>query len=326
MSDTKYINWGIMGCGTIAHKFAEDLCKIPTALVYAVASRDLKKANDFGRLYNAYSCYGSYEELVKNTEVDVIYIATPHVFHYENTLLCLDHKKAVLCEKPFAMTIKQVREMIRIAQKNQVFLMEALWTYFLPHYTYVLEIIASKKLGNVLHLKADFGFVSNSSPEERLFNKKLGGGSLLDVGIYPLFAALTILGYPDQIQAKAYFGDTGVDENCSVELSYKNGRKASLYSSITKKTKTEAIITLDQGKIIVHSRFHEPSSVTIIKNETSELLQFPVDTHGYSFEAVHVQQMLTLHRTESTVMTFEKSLQLIALLDTIREKIGLYYE
>lgn len=326
MNQKKNINWGIMGCGKIAHKFANDLLKIPNTSIYAVASRDLKKAKDFGQYYNAYSCYGSYEELVKNPEVDVIYIATPHVFHYENTLMCLEHKKAVLCEKPFAMTTVQVKEMIRIAQKNQVFLMEALWTYFLPHYTYVLETIVSKQLGDVLDLKADFGFTSKFDPEGRLFNKQLGGGSLLDVGIYPLFSALTILGYPEQIEAKAHFGETGVDENCNMQLTYSNGATASLYSSITNETKTEAVIRLEKGIITIHGCFHEPSSITITKNGTSEVYPFPVDTHGYNFEAIHVQQMLLENRTESTIMTFNKSIQLINLLDAVREKIGLHYE
>ncbi len=319
-------NWGILGCGKIAHKFAEDILRVPNAKLHAVASRSLQKAREFGHNYNVFNCYGNYEELSLNPEIDVIYIATPHVFHFENTVSCLNNKKAVLCEKPFAMNASQVKKMIATAKKNNVFLMEALWTYFLPHYQYVLKLIESKKLGEVKILKADFGFATTFDPNGRIFNKKLGGGSLLDVGIYPLFAALSILGYPNNINAEASFGKTGVDETCTMQLHYNNGATASLFSAITKKTNTEAIIEFEKGTIIINSRFHEPSSVTIKKGNESKVLEFEVSTNGYSFEAIHVQEMLLQNRTESTIMTFDKSLQLIDLLDTVRHKIGLQYE
>ncbi|WP_188112136.1 Gfo/Idh/MocA family protein [Aquimarina sp. RZ0] len=327
MSQKESINWGILGCGKIAHKFAEDLMTIHNASLYAVASRDQKKAMRFAKIYNTSIYYGDYNDLVTDPLIDVIYIATPHVFHYDHTLLCLGHKKAVLCEKPFAMNEYQVKEMIAVSKENQVFLMEALWTYFLPHYEYVLELIKSNKLGAVKSLKADFGFASTFDPEGRLFNKKLGGGSLLDVGIYPLFAALSLLGFPEEIAAKATFGKTAIDENCTMELTYKNEMSASLYSSITEETKTEAIIELEKGTITINSRFHEPSSIHIQEhNKKSELLEFPVHTNGYNFEALHVQEMLQQGNTESTIMTFDKSLQLIRLLDKVREKINLQYD
>ncbi len=319
------IKWGIIGCGKIAHKFAEDICSLTNATLFAVASRDLNKAQAFGNTYEAQICYGNYEELAKDSNIDIIYIATPHVFHYENTLMCLKNKKAVLCEKPFAMSTDQVLEMIAVAKQNQVFLMEALWTYFLPHYQYVLGLLESKELGKIKNLKADFGFATSFDPEGRLFNKKLGGGSVLDVGIYPLFAALTILGYPEDIKGKATFGKTGVDETCTMQLLYKNGVTASLFSAITQKTNTEAIITLENGTIIINSRFHEPSSVTLLKDGKAELLEFEVNTNGYNFEAIHAQKMLLQNRTESTIMTFEKSIQLIQLLDAVRKEIGLDY-
>ncbi len=326
MSKDVSIKWGIIGCGKIAHKFAEDLLTIPNAVLHAVASRDLIKAKNFGKTYNAFSCYGSYEELVLNPDVDVIYIATPHVFHFENTLMCLHHKKAVLCEKPFAMDINQVKEMITVAKENQVFLMEALWTYFLPHYQYVLGLVKSEELGSIKSLKADFGFVSNFNPNGRMFNKKLGGGSLMDVGIYPLFAALSILGYPEEINAKATFGETGVDNTCTMQLQYKGNITASLFSAITQQTNTELILELEQGTISINNKFHEPSSISITKNEAKQTLEFPVDVNGYKFEAMHVHEMLAQNRIESTIMTFEKSLQLIELLDSVRGKIGLHYD
>lgn len=326
MNSQRIINWGILGCGKIAHHFAKDLDAVPNAKLYAVASRNLKKAQDFGNDYQVTSFYGNYEELCQDPNIDVVYIATPHVFHYENTLICLTNKKAVLCEKPFAMNRSQVEEMIALAKKNQVFLMEALWTYFLPHYKYVLDIVLSKELGEVKTLKADFGFTTPFDPEGRVFNKKLGGGSLLDVGIYPLFAALSILGYPEDISAQATIGKTGVDENCSMQLHYKNGVTASLFSAITQETATEAVLELEKGIITIDSQFHVPTSVTILKDGKSKRIEFDVTTKGYNFEAIHVQDMLLQNRKESTIMSFEKSLQLINLLDTVRDKIGLHYE
>lgn len=322
---TKKINWGILGCGKIAHKFAEDLLTVPKANLYAVASRSEEKANEFASKYNTPVSYGSYEELSKDPNIDVIYIATPHVFHYENTLMCLNNKKAVLCEKPFAMNTTEVKELIHVAKQKNVFLMEALWTYFLPHYQFALNKIKSEELGSVISLKADFGFAAKYDPKERLFNKKLGGGSLLDVGVYPLFAALSILGYPKEIRAIAIFGKTEVDETCDMKLQYENGVTASLYSSITKQTKTEAIIELEKGTVTINSRFHEPSSVTIQREGRSETKEFPSTTNGYNFEAIHVQEMLAQNLKESTIMTFDKSLQLIQLLDSVRKIIKLEY-
>jgi predicted dehydrogenase len=322
---TKTYKWGILGPGKIAHKFAKGLAQVPGAELYAVASRSVAKAEEFAKEFNATKFYGSYEDLVKDEEVDIIYVATPHVFHREHTLLCLKHKKAVLCEKPFAMNKEQVNEMILTAKKENIFLMEALWTYFLPHYQYVLELVKSEKFGKITGLEADFGFEAPYLPENRLLNKDLGGGSLLDIGIYPVFAALTLLGKPDTISAKAEFSETGVDESCNIVFNYQNGVRAHLLSTIDKTTPTTATINFEKATVTINRRFHEPTSVTILHNDQEETISFDVNTNGYNFEAEHVQQMLAQGRTESTVMSFEKSLELIGLLDGIREEIGLVY-
>jgi len=322
---TKTYKWGLLGPGKIARKFAKGLTEVPGAELYAVASRSEAKAEEFAKEFNATKFYGSYADLVKDEELDIIYIATPHVFHYEQSLLCLKHKKAVLCEKPFAMNKEQVNEMILTAKKENVFLMEALWTYFLPHYQYVLELVKSEKFGKVKGLEADFGFEAPFLPEKRLFNKDLGGGSLLDIGIYPVFAALSLLGKPTTISAQAEFSETGVDESCSIIFNYQNGVRANLLSTIDKTTPTTATITFEKAKLTINRRFHEPTSVTVLHNNQEETISFDVKTNGYNFEAEHVQQMLAQGRTESTVMSFEKSLELIGLLDEIREEIGLVY-
>ena len=321
-------HWAILGCGHIAHKFAEDLIATQGATLYAVGSRSLEKAENFKQQHQAHKAYASYEALVKDPEVAIVYIATPHVFHKEVTLLCLAHGKAVLCEKPFAMNHKEVKDMIAFAKAKQTFLMEALWTYFLPHYQYVLQIVHSKELGAIKSLKADFGIDVPKDPSHRLYNKNLGGGSLLDVGIYPVFAAMTLLGNPDKIEAKATLDTNGIDLNCDMELTYSNQVKAHLFAAIDTKTDTTCLIELEKGTICINSRFHDPAgiSITISKNGNTKTIDFPGSVHGYHYEILHCQEMLAQGKTESDIMTFEKSIQLITLLDTIRKEIGLVYE
>jgi len=322
---SKIIQWGILGCGKIAHKFAQDLLKVTNAKLHAVASRNLKKSVLFGLLYNSENCYGSYLELCLDNTVDVIYIATPHSFHFEHTILCLNHSKAVLCEKPFALNSNQVAHMIDLAREKNVFLMEAMWTLFLPHFQYVLNLIESKELGEITNLKADFGYQFGFNPESRIYNKSLGGGSLLDIGIYPVFAALNMLGIPSNINAKAQMTSTEVDENCDIVFQYKNGVSASLFSSVVEETKTEAILTFEKGTVHIHSRFHEPSKLTITTAEETTEKTFEVQPNGYNFEAEHVTDLLLNNKKESPLMTFDKSLQLMKLLDQIRAEIGLDY-
>lgn len=322
---TKAYNWGILGAGKIAGKFSEDLARVSGAVLYAVASRSPYKAEEFARAHGIKNSYDSYLELAEDENIDIIYVATPHVFHFEHTMLCLEHKKAVLCEKPFGINLGQVESMISLAKQKNVFLMEALWTQFLPHFQYVLELTESKKYGELLGLEADFGFNAPFDPEKRIYNKELGGGSLMDVGIYPVFLALSLLGDPEDIIAEASIGKTGVDENCTIQLLYSNGVKANLYSAINETTPTTATLRFEKAKLTINSRFHEPSSVSIQFNGKNETREFPVSTHGYNFEAAHVQKMLREDRTESNLMTFEKSKQLISMLDSIRKKIKLEY-
>ncbi|WP_430928955.1 Gfo/Idh/MocA family protein [Polaribacter marinivivus] len=321
----KKVKWGILGCGKIAQKFALDLAKVENAELYAVASREQQKANDFANRYNFKFAYNAYNLLAKDKLVDAIYIATPHVFHKENTILCLKHKKAVLCEKPFAMNLGEVTEMITVAKENNVLLMEALWTYFLPHYQFLLEVFQSKKYGELLELKADFGFKPfKNQLNDRLFKKSLGGGSLLDIGIYPIFAALSTLGKPESINANATFFENGADSSCDISFNYKNA-KAELHSTLLAETPTEAIFTFEKAKVTIHTRFHEPTTVSIVTANTTETKDFNYKTIGYSYEIEHFNQLLRNHKIESNLMTYEFSKTLIQTLDNVREKIGLTY-
>ena len=321
----KRIQWGIIGLGSIANKFATDLASVEDSQLVAVASRSQQKAAKFAFKYNSKKAYDSYEKLVKDSQVDAVYIATPHCFHKEHTLLCLRHKKAVLCEKPFAMNLQDVTEMVEVAKEHNVLLMEALWTFFLPHFNYVIDVVKSQKFGKLKSLEADFGFFHPYDIEHRLFNKQLGGGSLLDIGIYPIFVALSSLGKPKSIAAAATFFDNGADSSCSLIFDY-GITKAYLKSSLLEETPTEAIFTFEDAVVKLNTRFHESPIVTIYKDEKQEMLDFNYKTFGYSYEIAHFSQLIREGKKESNIMTFEFSKKLISTMDEVREIISLEYD
>lgn len=321
----KTIKWGIIGLGTIANKFATDLLTIPDAELYAVASRDQEKADYFADKYNARKAYNSYQALANDPEIDAVYIATPHALHKENALMCLEKGIAVLGEKPFAMNAVEVEEMIAKAKEKNVLLMEALWTYFLPHYQFVLKELKNKTYGNILKIEADFGFQRPYNTKARLFNKAMGGGSLLDIGIYPIFATLSTLGLPEHIEASATFFENGTDSTCNMTFGYENNVKAYLKSSLVEVLPTEAIFYCEKGTLKINTMFHMPTTVTIIANGTEETLDFGYNTIGYNFETIHFNQLLRGGKTESDIMTFEFSRNLIKTLDEVRKIIKLEY-
>ena len=319
------IRWGIIGLGKIAHKFATDLLTVEDAELYAVASRTREKADEFSEKYGAAKAYDNYNDLAHDSNVDAVYIATPHSFHKENTMLCLKNGIAVLCEKPFAMNAKEVHEMIDCAKANNVLLMEALWTYFLPHYNYVLDLINKETYGKILKLEADFGFRQEFDETNRVIKKELGGGSLLDIGIYPIFAALSTLGNPNDIEAEATFFENDVDSSCTMIFKYNNGVNAYLKSTLLEETPTEAVFHCEKGIIKINSRFHEPSTVTITSNGKEETKDFGYTSFGYNYEVMHFNELLRQGKIQSDVMTYSFSNKLIKTLDKVSQIIGLEY-
>ncbi|WMI70111.1 Gfo/Idh/MocA family protein [Mangrovimonas sp. YM274] len=320
------IKWGIIGLGKIANKFAQDLLTVDNCELVAVASRNQERSDAFAGTYGAQNAYGSYEQLAKDPNVDAVYIATPHSYHKEHSILCLSHQKAVLCEKPFAMNSQEVLEMMASAKANDTLLMEALWTYFLPHYQHVLKMLKENTYGKLLKMNADFGFYKDFDNESRLFKKTLGGGSLLDIGIYPIFAALTTLGAPKSIEASATFFDNGADSTCSMVFHYEDGVEAHLKSTLLEETPTVAEFYCEKGLIKINGRFHEPSTVTLIPNEGApETLDFNYNSIGYNFETMHFNDLIRQGKKESDLMTFEFSKQLIGTLDKVASIIGLEY-
>ncbi|MBB6003424.1 Gfo/Idh/MocA family protein [Arcicella rosea] len=319
--------WGIIGCGKIAEKFADDLnIYVPNATLHAVASRDLAKAKDFAEKYKATHAFGSYEEMIQSGLIDVVYIATPHAQHHENTLMCLEAGVPVLCEKAFAINTQMVQEMIAKSQEKNLFLMEAIWTRFHPAINQVEAIIKAGTIGEIKHIAADFGFLAQYDENARLFNPALTGGSLYDIGIYPLFISKLLLGKPSEVKAVATFAPTGVDMNCAVALAFPSGATASLYSTLAAETETTCIIYGTKGKIAISGRFHETFSFTLkLAGEEPQVFQTERNGYGYSYEAIDVQRCLTEGRIENDRLPLQFSLELMELMCEIRSQIGLKY-
>ncbi len=312
----KNYRWGILGIGKIAEKFAADLALLPQARLTAAASRSEDRAADFARRHDAPLHFGSYEALAACPDVDIIYIATPHVAHCEAAMMCLEQGKAVLCEKPLAMNASQVERMMDASARHNAFLMEAVWTRFMPPTLTMLELIQSNAIGQVTAVKADFGFAARYDPEGRLFNPAFGGGALLDIGIYPAFLALLVLGVPTRIRAASAFGPSGVDEDTGMMFEYDNGALAHLHANIRYDTPIEAQIYGTTGHIHLHSRWHHARELTLHrKGSTPEVFRFDYPGLGYQFEAEEVMRCLDAGLRESPLLPLHFSLSWAKLLD-----------
>jgi len=322
------IRWGILGCGKIAKKFASDLKLVKDASLAAVASRDEPRAKEFAKMYNAETAFSSYEALVQSDKVDVIYIATPHGLHHEHALLCLNNKKAVLCEKALALNSAQVKEMIEASRSNKVFLMEAFWTKFLPQYQKVTELISAGAIGNLKMIQADFGFRAEQPTPQRLYDPKLGGGALLDIGIYPVFLAISLLGRPADIEAVMSPYPSGVDEQISAVLRFNNGAIAITSATFAAWTPVEATIVGTEGYIKMTNRFHNSvGNIEIANLKGSQPVAVRKEEgFGYQFEARHVDECLRKNLIESPIMSLADSLLLMETMDRIRAKCGIRYD
>ena len=321
----KTYNWGILGKGYIARKMAEALPFVPQSKLLAIASRNESTAKEFAKQYHVEKAYSSYEELAQDTNIDIVYIATPHNLHCENTLMCLDNGKHVLCEKPFAVNGSEVRLMIEKAKNKKLFLMEALWSRFLPHIIKAKEIIDSGQLGKIKLFTADFGINVPFDPNHRIFNKELIGGSLLDLGIYNIFLATYLFGKPKTIIAKAGIGSTGVDNNCSVTFGFEDEKLAVMYSSSVAKTDVVANIYGEKGTLCFDPWWFCPVNLKIKINEIEKPITFNFKGNGYNYEAEEVINCLEKGMVQSNIFSWEDSLQLIDMLDTIRKEINLSY-
>lgn len=323
---SKTYNWGILGCGKIAGKFSRDLKLLPNARLYAVASRDYAKAEQFSSEMGFEKAYGSYESMLADPAVEIVYIATPHSHHYEHVMLCLRHGKAVLNEKAFSLTLKEAVEMVNFARNKGIFLMEAFWTRFQPGFIRTTELLRSGDLGALKVVRSDFAFKAPIDPEKRLYNLALGGGSLLDIGIYPVFAALSVLGVPDQIKALATFADTGIEESIAFIFRYKGGELASLFSSFAAYSGVTTEFNCEKGSIHLARRWMSPPSITIWhEGNMEEILTFEHPGLGYQYEAAHVMECLDAGKTESDMMPLDFTLDMMQTLDRIRKEAGIVF-
>lgn len=324
----KKIRWGILGPGGIAHQFATGLKAVPETEIVAVGSRDLQRANAFADTFNVLYRHGSYGELASNPEVDVVYVATPHPFHKACAMLCLDAGKAVLCEKPFTVDAEQAEALIASARTSKQFLMEAMWTRFIPVMAKVREWLADGVIGEPRMLTADFGNRVELSPENltgRLFSLELAGGALLDIGVYTVSLASMVFGAPTKITGLAHTGETGVDERAAILLGYDAGQIANLSCAITTQTSHEARIFGTKGAIHIPNFSRATSATLEIIGKEPLWSEIPFTANGYEYQAVEVINCLRASKLESDVLPLDESLSIIKTMDTARAQWGLEY-
>ncbi len=318
-------SWGILGPGGIAQAFAKDLTFIEGHTIGAVGSRSLANAQQFANNFGG-TAYGSYEELVADSGIDAIYVATPHPAHHDNVILALNAGKPVLCEKPFAVNAKQAQAMVDAAAKNRVALMEAMWARFLPHYAKVREIIASGVLGPILSIHADHGQRLADQGIARLVEPQLAGGALLDLGIYPISFAHMILGNPTSITSSAVMTDKGVDAQTSMIFSYDNGAQAILTTTMIEQTPCHAVVAGLDGWLEIDRTFYNPASMRVNLNDGT-VTEYPsaYTGHGLREQAEAFKQIVQSGEVESKILTWKDTVDIMKSMDTVRGQIGLKY-
>ncbi|CAM3366319.1 Gfo/Idh/MocA family protein [Marinicrinis lubricantis] len=320
------IRWGIMGPGYISSTFAKDLQQTEGAELVAVGSKSMERAEKFAEEFNIPKAYGDYEEMANDPNIDIVYVGTLHPAHKDNVLTCLRAGKAVLCEKPFTINAQESKELISYARENQLFLMEAMWTRYLPPIVKVREWLQQGLIGEVKLVQANFGFDIGNQAEGRLLNRELGGGALLDAGIYPVsFASMVYGQQPSKIMSSAYLGETGVDERFSLLFEYEGGQKAMLGGAVRLDMVNDAYIYGEKGYIHVPNFLFSRAATLHVKGEEPVPFQCERETSGYNFEAIEAMSCLREGRTESSIMPLDETQQIMQTLDQIRAQWGLRY-
>lgn len=320
------IRWGILATGNIAHNMAAALQIVDEAELVAVASRTQANADAFGDEWQVPRRYSSYEALAADPEVDVVYIATPHTYHYDNMKLCLNGGKHVLCEKPLTLDAQQAAECIAFAREKKLFLMEAMWTRFFPAMVQIRDWLREGVLGEIKVVQADFSFNLAFDPASRLYDPELGGGALLDVGIYPLSFATMVLGLPERWQGYAQLSQTGVDELDAITLIYERGAVALLSCSLRINRPQEAWIMGTKGYLKIHEKFFQPHHITLHLDDGEAIIyEFPYEGDGYAHEVREVHACLQAGKLESDIMPLDESLALMNLMDELRAAWGVRY-
>jgi predicted dehydrogenase len=322
---TDRIRWGIAATGHIAGQFVTGLRQLDDADVVAVGSRSLERADDFADRHDIVNRHGSAEALGADPDVDVVYVASPHSQHEHDTLTYLNAGKAVLCEKPFALNRAQADRMVTAARERGLFLMEAMWARFLPAYATLRDLLADGTVGTPLVVEADFGFRRPFDPAHRLFDPALGGGALLDLGIYALQLASLVLGPPDRVAAQAHLGRTGVDEQVAAVLHHPAGGLAVVKAAVRVGLSCTARVSGSHGWVELPMFMHAPDHLVVGGSAGTERIDTAWDGEGLRFQAAEVHRCLRTGLTESPIMPLEETLSLAGTLDRVRAEIGLTY-
>ena len=319
--------FAIMGLGKIARKFAADLRLVEGATLTSVASRSQERATAFAKEFGARYGAGSYDELFEGPQLDAVYIATPHPQHAALVEQCLDHDLAVICEKPMGLNLTEVDRLISLARRRKVYLVEALWTRWLPSFLSAKRRLDAGEIGELTGLRADFGFKTGPETTQRILDPALGGGALLDIGIYPVFLAQVLFGEPQEIHAVAGFGESGVDVDDTIVLKYAGGQVASLHCTLLARTKTEAVVYGTTGTLYWDGPWYRQSSYCIVPDDGHDELRYVPKQRGwgYAFEAQAMVEDLRAGRTESEHWSLDDSWLLHKTLTAIRRIIGMRY-
>ncbi len=318
--------WGILGTGGIARAFARDLNFLNNHIVAAVGSRTQEKAEEFAIEFPGCTAHGSYEKLVTNPEIDAIYVATPHPMHLTNTILALKAGKPVLCEKPFSINASQARAMVEASIENNVALLEAMWMRFLPHIHQVRKIITSGVLGDIISVTADHGQRLADQGIARLVEPSLAGGALLDLGIYPVSFAHMVLGVPEKVQASAVMTDKGVDASTSILFTYASGAQAILTTTMIAQTPCRAVVSGVNGWLEIDRTFYNPTTMRVhLYDGTTTEYPSNYQGHGLREQAIEFANIVRTGKFESEYLTHKHTLEIMDLMDLIRDKIGLKY-
>ena len=322
----KRFNWGILGPGRIANQFAEGLKVIEDASLFAIGSKNLERGQAFAKKYQAEKVYNSYEALVNDPEVDAVYIATPHRFHFDQILLCLNAGKPVLCEKPLTVNAAETKELVKVAIAKNTFLMEAFWTVYLPIYAQVRQWLNEKVIGDLRLMDSTLGINVPKAHDDRWLNPELAGGTLLDMGVYPISVSQWVMGRePQSFSAKAYMGKTGVDELTAVILKYENGVISTFSSNFISDDANNFYIYGSKGHICIHGPYWGASRATLVCGGQELTVTKPLSGGGFEFETEEAMRCFRQGLLESPLMTHAQTVAKMSLMDSIRFEIGLKY-
>ena len=323
MKKDKKIKWGIIGLGNIAHLFVSDLRLIEEAELCAVASRDINKANEFAEKHECNRFYGSYDELFADDQIDIVYIATPHDSHAELSIKAMENGKHVLCEKPLSLSYNDALRMTEASKKYNKFFMEAFWTRFIPSIQELLSKVKSGEIGELKYINADFAFI-NRELGTRLTDKKLGGGALYDIGVYPLFLSYIMLGIPKQIMAKSIYHTTGVDLQTTMILQYESAQ-AVLHAGLVSASDMKATISGTKGRIDIDSPWFMTEGYSIFNDEEGKKFKISNIGKGYAHEAIECHSCIKNNEIESMLWSHQNSLDLSKITEEVKNQIGLEF-